>query len=498
MPRALFVSTAIPYVNAPPHIGFALELVLADAFARHARDRGEAVHVVTGTDENSLSNVRAAEAAGVATRELVDAHASRYRALDRLLDLSFDDFVRTSVDPRHVAAVHALWAACARNGDLERRAYRGAYCVGCEQFLEPSELVDGLCPEHRKAPEVVEEENWFFRLSRYERPIREAIASGRLRIEPRERAREIERFLEGGLRDVSASRSRARARGWGIPVPGDPEQIVWVWFDALANYLATAGFPSDDERCRRLWSEADRRVHAVGKGIVRFHAVLWPALLLAAGLPLPTTLWVHGYVTVNGQKIGKSRGNAVDPGALVERFGVDALRYFLLRHVGAKQDADVDEGRLAQVVRSELADGPGNLLARAVALLRLYAGARVPLPPAPGLDPRGEVLIARAEALQGEVDEAMDRFAPDDALRAIGSVVAAANKHLAETAPWTLAKDPARGDEVRAVLHHAARALGAIGRALRPFLPRTAAGIQRAIDAPEQAQGVLFPKPSAG
>jgi methionyl-tRNA synthetase len=279
-------------------------------------------------------------------------------------------------------------------------------------------------------------------------------------------------------------------------VPGDPEQIVWVWFDALANYLATAGFPGDEERCRRLWSDADRRVHAVGKGIARFHAVLWPALLLSAGLPLPTTLWVHGYVTVNGQKIGKSQGNAVDPAVLVERFGVDAVRYFLLRHVGAKQDADVDEARLAQVVRSELADGPGNLLARTIALLCLHAGARVPPAPAPGLDVPGEALAARADALQGEVDEAAERFAPDDALRAIAAVVAAANKHLADTAPWTLAKDPARGDEVRAILHHTAGAIGAIGRSLRPFLPSTAAAIRRALDAPEEAHGVLFPKPS--
>ena len=279
MPRTLYVSTAIPYVNAPPHLGFALEMVLADALARHARAAGERVHFVSGTDENSLSNVRAAEAAGVPVRELVDANAARYRGLDRLLGASFDDFVRTSVDPRHFAAVHAIWNACARAGDLERRTYRGLYCVGCEQFYELDELDEGLCPEHRRAPEAVEENNWFFRLSRYERPIREALTSGRLRIEPRERAREVEQFLAGGPRDISVSRSRARARGWGIPVPGDPDQVVWVWLDALANYLATLGYPSDELQCRRFWTEADRRVHVVGKGIARFHAIVWPALL---------------------------------------------------------------------------------------------------------------------------------------------------------------------------------------------------------------------------
>jgi methionyl-tRNA synthetase len=492
MPPTLFVSTAIPYVNAPPHLGFALEMVLADALARHARARGEDVHFVSGTDENSLSNVRAAEAAGAATRDFVDANAVHFRALDRTLDASFDDFVRTSADPRHLAAVHALWAACERNGDLERRPYRGLYCVGCEQFLEHDELENGLCPEHRKLPEVVEEENWFFRLSRYERPIREALAAGRLRFEPRDRAREIERFLEAGLRDVSASRSRARARGWGIPVPGDPEQVIWVWFDALANYLATLGYPSDEARCRRFWNDADRRVHCIGKGIVRFHAVIWPALLLAAGLPLPTTLWVHGYVTVDGQKIGKSRGNAVEPASITERFGVDGLRYFLLRHVGAKQDADIDAARVEAVYRSELADDLGNLLARTTALLRrhpLSAGN-----PPSGLDPSGEALAARARELQSEVDVAMDRFATDDALRAIWGVISAANRHLADTAPWALAKDPTRADSVEAILAHTASALRAIARALVPFLPTTAKAIEAALADVAVPLPVLFPK----
>jgi methionyl-tRNA synthetase len=498
MPRTLYVSTAIPYVNAPPHLGFALEMVLADTLARHARASGERVHFVSGTDENSLSNVRAAEGAGVAVRDLVDTNAARYRALDRLLAASFDDFVRTSVDPRHFAAVHAIWDACARAGDLERRTYRGLYCVGCEQFYDPDELDQGLCPEHRKAPEAVEEDNWFFRLSRYERPILEALASGRLRIEPRERAREVEQFLAGGLRDVSVSRSRTRARGWGIPVPGDPEQVVWVWLDALANYLATLGYPSDEIQCRRFWTEADRRVHVVGKGIVRFHAVVWPALLLAAGLPLPTTIWVHGYVTVGGQKIGKSRGNAVDPAVIVERYGIDALRYFLLRHVGPKQDADVDDARISAAYRSELADGLGNLLSRTVALLRSTTGARVPPPPAPGLDPSGEVLADRAGRLERDVDEAVERFAPDDALRAIWAVIAAANKHLAETAPWALAKQIDCGARVQAILHHTALALGAIGRSLVPFLPATANAIVEAIGSPERPVPILFPKKDLG
>jgi methionyl-tRNA synthetase len=494
MSRTLYVSTAIPFVNAPPHLGFALEMVLADTLARHGRACGEQVHFVTGTDENSLSNVRAAEAARVPTREFVDANAARYRSLDRVLDASFDDFVRTSADPRHVAAVQALWVACERAGDLERRPYRGLYCVGCEQFLDPDELEEGLCPEHRKAPEVVEEDNWFFRLSRYERPIRDALASGRLRIEPRERAREVERFLAAGLRDVSVSRSRTRARGWGIPVPGDPEQIVWVWFDALANYLATLGYPADEARCRRFWADAERRVHVIGKGIVRFHAVIWPALLLAAGLPLPTALWVHGYVTVDGQKIGKSRGNTIDPQSITRRFGVDALRYFLLRHVGPKQDADVDDTRLELAYRSELADCLGNLLARTLALIRTHATARVPSQPPAGVDPSGEALAVRSRELRRVVDDSIERFAPDEALRAIWAVAAAANKHLADTAPWALAKDPDGAPRIQAILHHTTVALDAIARALAPLLPTTASSIAAALADPGRPAPILFPK----
>ena len=497
MPRTLYVSTAIPYVNAPPHLGFALEIVLADALARHARARGESVHFVTGTDDNSLKNVRAAEAAGVSAREIVDRHAARYRELKGLLDLSFDDFVQTSADPRHPAAVHALWEACARAGDLERRPYRGLYCVGCEQFFDPAELQDGLCPEHGTAPELVEEENWFFRLSRYERPLRQALQSGRLRIEPPERAREVERFLQGGLRDISVSRSRARARGWGIPVPGDPDQVIWVWFDALANYLATLGYPANESNVERFWKNADRRVHVLGKGILRFHAVLWPALLLAAGLSLPTALSVHGYVTVGGEKIGKSRGNAIDPARFVERFGKDALRYFLLRHIGPKNDADIDERRVEAVYRSELADGLGNLLSRTLALLQRYAGATIPGQPEAGIDPAGDRLADLSAGLPSRVDDALARLAPDEALAAITRVVDAANKHLADTAPWALAKEPGRVARVQAILAHAADALNAVGRELAPFLPGTSETLLRALAHPGERSPILFPKEPA-
>lgn len=490
----IYLSTTIPYVNAPPHLGFALEVILADALARHARARGAEVHFTTGTDENSLKNVRAAEHAGTTTAALVDANAARYRDLERVVGASFDDFVRTSADPRHAAAVRALWTACAARGDLEKRRYRGLYCVGCEQFWEEPELVVGRCPDHDTVPEIVEEENWFFRLSRYGDRIREALRAGALVIHPRERSNEIERFLERGLRDVSVSRSRARARGWGLEVPEDPEQVVWVWFDALANYLATLGYPDDRERTERLWIRADRRVHVLGKGVARFHAVIWPAILLAAGLPLPTDLWVHGYVTVGGRKIGKSAGNAIDPAAIVSLHGTDALRYFLLRHVGPTNDADVDAQRIARAHDSELADGLGNLASRTLALVRRTLGGVVPSHAEPGLDPIGESLAARALDLERRVDEAFARLSPDEALRHVFEVVAAANKHLAETTPWALVSDPSAAARLRAIFHHATVALEAISRALGPLLPATADALSRALADPGAPSAVLFPK----
>jgi methionyl-tRNA synthetase len=482
----LHVTTAIPYVNAPPHLGFALELVLADAIARHARARGEDVLFSTGTDDNSLKNVRAAEEAGVPTRELIAANTARFRALDRVLDLSPDDFVQTSIDPRHRAAVAAAWAACAHAGDLERRPYRGWYCVGCEQFYEPGELAGDRCPEHDRPLELVDEENWFFRLSRWEPAVRELVESGRLRVEPPERAREVLALVRGGLRDVSVSRSASRARGWGLEVPGDPGQVVYVWFDALLNYVAAAGFPLDPARFARFWGAAGRRVHVIGKGITRFHAALWPALLLSAGLPLPTHLCVHGYLTVGGRKIGKSLGNAVDPEAIAARWGTDSLRYFLLRHVSAGQDADFDETRFARAYRAELANGLGNLVARTVALLARTGPVTAP---AAAACLSGEALTARARALDAEIDACLAHFAPDGALRAVWRVVDAANKHLAETAPWSLAGAPRD-----ASLYATVEALSAIGRALSPFLPATARAIARALASPGSRAPILFPK----
>ncbi len=304
----IFLSTTIPYVNARPHLGHALELVQADVLARHARLGGDQVRFQTGTDDNSLKNVLAAEAEGIPAAELVGRYAAAFAGLREPLALSFDDFIRTSSDPRHRPGVERLWQACADRGDLYQKRYEGLYCVGCEQFYKPAELPGGLCPEHRTEPQLVAEENWFFRLSRYAGQLHDLISSGRLRIEPAARRNEVLGFIAGGLEDFSVSRSTARARGWGIPVPGDPGQVIYVWWDALGNYITAPGYGTDAAGYRRWWAGADRRVHVVGKGVLRFHAVYWPAILLSAGEPLPTDILVHDYLTIGGaqdQQVGR-------------------------------------------------------------------------------------------------------------------------------------------------------------------------------------------------
>src|SRR5262249_41184087 len=282
---ASYVTTTLPYVNARPHLGFALELVQADVLARYHRGRGDAVRFQAGTDDNSLKNVLAAEAAGAGVREFVDRNAESFLALGGALSLTVDDFIRTSRDPRHRPGVEAFWRACA--GDPYRQRYAGLYCTGCEQFYTPADLHEGRCPEHGTEPEQVSEENWFFRLSRYAAPLREAITSGRLRIEPAGRRREVLALIDGGLADFSVSRPAGRAGRWGSPVPGDPEQVSSVWSDALGNYVTALGYGrdggTDGGAYRRWWAGPDNRVQLLGKGVLRFHAVYWPAMLLASG-----------------------------------------------------------------------------------------------------------------------------------------------------------------------------------------------------------------------
>lgn len=482
----LFLSTAIPYVNAEPHVGHALELLLGDALARHARQRGRSVRFTSGTDDHSTKNARAAEALGISTSELVRQHGDRFRRLADALGVHFDDYLHTSRDPRHAPCVRELWRRCLEAGDLYESEYRGHYCAGCEAFVVEAELVDGKCAAHREAPELVAEKNWFFRLSRYQAPLLEALERGALRVEPRERHREVLSFVRSGLTDFSVSRSRSRARGWGLTVPDDPSQVIYVWFDALANYLSLLGFPEPTPEFVRFWNESGGREHLIGKDVLRFHAVYWPAILLSAGLSLPTAIQTHGFVTAHGVKIGKSLGNTVDPFALVEQHGLSAVRFYFLRHLHSTKDSDFDLSRLVQAHDAELAGKLGNLLQRTVTLALRYPELRVQSGPAAESD-ADQALREAAESALSTVTSAFDELALHRALGAIFELVAAANRYADSQEPWTLsrrvlsAQSPQAAADLLAQLSHVlwrlCEALRVTAVLLAPFLPDASAAI---------------------
>jgi methionyl-tRNA synthetase len=490
-PPTYYVTTTIPYVNASPHLGFALELVQADVLARHRRQRGDAVRFLSGTDDNSLKNVLAAAAEGVSTQELVDRNAGAFEALREPLCLSFDDFIRTSRDARHRPGVERLWRACAGAGDLYRKHYEGLYCLGCEQFYTPAELTDGRCPEHGTEPQRVAEENWFFRLSRYQDRLLDLIRGGRLRIEPAARRNEVLAFIAAGLEDFSISRSQTRARGWGIPVPdsyddnsasapqdGTPDrmnvedQVIYVWWDALGNYVTSLDYGAGGEDYDRWWVHGDRRVHLVGKGVLRFHAVYWPAMLLSAGEPLPTDVLVHDYLTAEGRKISKSSGAVVDPVSLVERFGADAVRWWLLREVPRVGDVDFTVARLADRYERDLANDLGNLVNRVVSMVHRYRGGT----PSPYHIGEADPLVAAWRAAPGRVDAALADFDFRLATAAVWRVVEEANRYVEETRPWQLAH-AGGGEALDHVLGVLLAACQAVGGLLVPFLPDAAARI---------------------
>ncbi len=509
-----YITAAIPYVNARPHIGHALLFVLTDALARYHRLAGDDVRFLTGSDENSLKNVQAAEREGISTSALVERNAAQFRALRDPLNLSFDDFIRTSAEERHRAGVRKLWEACARSGDIYERAYHGLYCVGCEQFYAEDELVDGLCPDHLVRPEIVEEENYFFRLSRYAGRLNELIESDQLRVAPQARKNEVLSFIRRGLTDFSISRSTARAHGWGIPVPGDPHQVIYVWFDALSNYITALDYAGEGELYQIYWAQNPNRVHVIGKDILRFHAVYWPAMLLSAGAPLPTAILAHSFITVDGRKMSKSLGNVVDPVELAGRYGVDALRYYLLREVRTSDDGDFTLERFIRAYNTDLADQLGNLLHRVVSTVERYYGGVVPAPGEP--EAIDCYLIDAAASLSDRVDVALDRFAPHEALGAIWEVIGAANKYVDETEPWVLAKrrktDSSAEARLSTVLYNLVETLRIVAHCASAFIPSTADGILKQIglgldtrgsgsswggyppDTSVQPGGVLFPK----
>ena len=484
--KPFFLSTAIPYVNAPGHLGHALEFVQADVIARYQRILGNKIFFVTGTDENSLKNVKAAEEAGITTQELVDRNSEKFRELGGKLNISFDDFIRTT-EERHVKGAQKLWLACKQ--DIYKKAYTGLYCVGCEVFYELDELENELCPEHHTKPEFVEEENYFFRLSKYTPQLLELIEKDKLHIIPSSRKNEILSFVKSGLKDICISRSAERAKGWGVPVPDDPTQIIWVWFDALPNYINALGYGENSSQFKEFWEGEGTRLHVIGKGIIRFHAVYWPAMLLSAELKLPNAIFVHGYLTIGGQKMSKSLGNVVDPFSLVEKYGTDAVRYFLLREIPPTEDGDFSFEKFEARYNSDLAGGLGNLVARVLALNPKSTPSSDGVPSRmTGQSPKFQTLL---EQTRVDVSTALKSFQFSQALEAIWAVIHFCDKYIEEEKPWSFdpVQDKAKYQEV---IGNLLFAIGEIANVLKPFLPETSEKIAKQL---QQGKGEsLFPR----
>lgn len=473
MSEKFYITTAIDYTNDKPHLGHALEKIEADVVARFARQKGKTVRFLTGTDEHGVKIARAAEKTGKDPQEFVDEISRKFLELKNHLNLSFDDFIRTSDRKRHWPGVEKIWNVLSQNGDIYKKTYRGLYCVGHEAFITEKDLVDGKCRDHQKEPEVIKEENYFFKLSKYAPQIKEKIESGELRIVPATKKNEILSLIEQGLEDVSFSRPR-KDLSWGIPVPGDDTQTIYVWADALTNYLSAVGYGLDENY--EKWWPAD--VQVIGKDILRFHAAIWPGMLLSAGLPLPKALYVHGFITVEGQKMSKTIGNVIDPVELVQKYGTDAVRYYLLKEIPSTEDGDFSATKFEALYNGDLANGLGNFASR---VLALAAGKNISDFPESYGDETGKI-----EEVEKKISEKISGFRLHEASVHLWELIAFGDGYLNEKAPW---KNPDPK-----VLGGLLIILGAVAKNLEPFLPDTASKIQNSLSGSIEKGENLFPR----
>ena len=462
--KKYYITTAIDYANGLPHIGHALEKIGADAMARYHRRLGRDVHFVMGMDEHGQNVLLSAEAEGITPREWVDRIERAFRDAWTTLGISNDDFIRTTED-RHRRAVHELIRRIQAAGDLYRGTYAGWYCVRCEGYKTEDELerapeAEGgalRCPLHpSREIQWMQEENWFFRLSAYQERLLRLFDEHPGFVLPDVRRNEVRRVVEGGLQDISVSRTHLP---WGIPWPGEPEQTVYVWLDALTNYLSATGFP--DEGYDRLWP-AD--VHVIGKDITRFHCIYWPAFLMSAGVELPRTVWAHGFVTYGGRRLSKSEGVSYDLDEATQQHGPEPLRYYLLREVPWNGDGDITRERFDERYTTELANDLGNLASRSLAMVEKYRGGRIPARGVTSLDRACEEAVERYR-------EAMEGALLHKGIAAAMELTSIANGFVEEQAPWSLAKDPGRAAELDATLAALAHAVATLASLLHPVLP---------------------------
>ncbi|MBN1384909.1 MAG: methionine--tRNA ligase [Elusimicrobia bacterium] len=476
MLNKFYITTAIDYVNAAPHIGHAYEKICADVIARWHRMKKEDVYFLTGTDENAQKNVQAAREAGVDTKIFVDNNSKKFVELCRKLNISNDDFIKTT-EERHIRVAQLIFKRMYDKGDIYKGFYEGCYCDGCEGFITEKELKDGKCPEHLTTPKNIKEESYFFRLSKYQKDILKLLEKGF--VEPESRKKEVFNRVKEGLNDLSVSRKNVE---WGTDVPIDKTHKIYVWIDALVNYISALDYP-DGELFRKYWP-AD--IHLIGKGINWFHSVIWPAILISAEIELPKKIFVHGYINVSGQKVSKSLGNIIDPIGLADKYGADALRYFMFRYVPFGQDGDFSEKNFAERYNSNLANNLGNLISRTFSMVEKYSLQDIKA----GINEKmslGKIQIG----LEKKFSEAMDRNEFTEALNLIWNVIDEANKTIDDEKPWKLYKTDK--ERLKTVFESLLSAIEIIPKMILPFMPETAEKLKKMIKE-RKVNEPLFPR----
>jgi len=463
--KKFYITTSIAYTNAPPHIGFALECVQADVLARYYRSSGRDVFFLTGTDEHGIKIAKAAREAGKSPKEFVDEISAKFKELSPLLNLSNNDFIRTTDEIRHWPAIKKIWSKIKEKGDLYKKKYQGYYCSGCEAFITDKELINGECPNHKQKPELIEEENYFFKLSKYLPQIKKKIEKDEIKIIPETRKNEVLGYIKAGLGDISFS--RAKEKYWGFPVPDDNTQIIYVWGDALPNYISALGYTKESDKFKKYWP-AD--VHCLGKDILKFHALIWPAMLLSLGLKLPKNIFVHGFISVNGQKMSKSLGNVVDPFELVKKYGTDPVRYYLLREIPTTEDGDFSYQKFEQRYNSDLASGIGNLMAR---VSKMAENQRKTQNAELKTTAKKSEIKKEIKKTKDKYKAALEGFKFNEALKAIWDLVGFCDKYIEQKKPW----EEKEGSDL--VLSDLLLTIDILAGLLEPFLPQTSEKIKK-------------------